>query len=368
MEKLLSYNNRKTAKNGYKEKKIMIIINEKVIVNKDTIKQKTCQSKFIDLCSGIGGFHFGLKNLKCVLACDINKWCRESYKTNFDINCREDIFELNSVELCDFDILCAGFPCQPFSSGGLKKGMKDDRSKVYDKILNIILEKQPGIVLLENVKNLLVMNKGVVIKNIVSDLEKINYNVSYSLLNTANFNLAQNRERVYIVSTNKNKYNIPFDFTKLKSINMRKNLKNVIDFSNKEYLEKDKYVLLSPDKFKTQKSGLIFCGYLKGNLRKKGALPNTEYLSRVHKQSNRIYHINGVNPTLNSSEGSGRYYIYDEIGVRKLTVDECFKIMGFPENYILHNKSNVNYGQIGNAVSPVLIENIYRELCSQDFI
>ena len=133
-------------------------------------------------------------------------------------------------------------------------------------------------------------------------------------------------------------------------------------------LNEDKYVLLNPDKLKTQKSGLIFCGYLKGNIRKNGALPNTEHLSRVHKQPNRIYHINGVNPTLSSSEGSGRYYIYDEIGVRKLTIDECFKIMGFPENYILHNKSNVNYSQIGNAVSPVLIENIYKELCSQDFI
>ena len=98
--------------------------------------------KFIDLCSGIGGFHFGLKKHNCVLACDINKWCRESYKTNFNIECKQDIFELNLDKLCDFDILCAGFPCQPFSSAGLKKGMKDDRSKVYDKIINIVLEKQ----------------------------------------------------------------------------------------------------------------------------------------------------------------------------------------------------------------------------------
>ena len=135
--------------------------------------------KFIDLCSGIGGFHFGLKKHECILACDINKFCRESYETNFNIKCKEDIFDLNVNELCNFDILCAGFPCQPFSSAGLKKAMKDDRSKVYDKILNIILEKQPKIVLLENVKNLLIINKGEVIKEIISDLEKLNYNVSY---------------------------------------------------------------------------------------------------------------------------------------------------------------------------------------------
>ena len=117
-----------------------------------------------------------------------------------------------------------------------------------------------------------------------------------------------------------------------------------------------------------QKNKKIFCGYLKGNLRKNGALPDTEHLSRVHKQPNRIYHINGVNPTLSSSEMSGRYYIYDGTGVRRLCINECFKIMGFPDNYKFHDKNNVNYHQIGNAVSPVLIENIYKELCSQHFI
>ena len=363
--------------------KKLIVKNEKVNEDTDTMEQQSNSKKikikkklkfidnklkFIDLCSGIGGFHFGLKKHKCILACDINKWCRESYETNFNIKCKEDIHELNINEICDFDILCAGFPCQPFSSAGLKKGMKDDRSKVYDRILKIVLEKQPKLVLLENVKNLLVMNKGEVIKKIVSDLEKLNYNVSYSLLNTANFGLAQNRERVYIVCTNKKKYDISFNFNNLENMNIRKNLKDIIDFNNKEYIEEDKYVLLDSNKIKTQKSGLIFCGYLKGNLRKNGALPNTEHLSRVHKQPNRIYHINGVNPTLSSSERSGRYYIYDGTGVRRLSVKECFKIMGFPDDYIFHNKNNVNYCQIGNAVSPVIINNIYKELCSQNFI
>ena len=360
-EKIKELNNKK-----------LIVENEEVYVNTETMKQLPIiidnKLKFIDLCSGIGGFHFGLKKHKCILACDINKYCRESYETNFNIKCKEDIFDLNVNELCNFDILCAGFPCQPFSSAGLKKGMKDDRSKVYDKILNIILEKQPKIVLLENVKNLLIINKGEVIKEIISDLEKLNYNVSFGLLNTANFGLAQNRERVYIICTNKNIYDISFDFNNLKNMNIRKNLKDIIDFNNKEYIEEDKYVLIESNKLNTQKSGLIFCGYLKGNLRKNGALPDTEHLSRVHKQPNRIYHINGVNPTLSSSEGSGRYYIYDGTGVRKLSVKECFKIMGFPDNYIFHNKNNINYCQIGNAVSPVIINYIYNELSSQKFI
>ena len=342
-------------------KKCEVKIKKKIVIGS--------KLNFIDLCSGIGGFHFGLKKHNCVLACDIDKFCRESYKTNFNIDCKEDIFDLDTKNLCNFDILCAGFPCQPFSSAGLKKGMEDERSKVYDKILEIVSEKQPGIILLENVKNLLVMNHGDVIKKIVSDLETLHYTVSYSLLNTSNFGLAQNRERVYIVCIHKTKCNnASFDFTRLQNTHIRQNLKDVIDLDSTDYIDQDKYVLLESNKCKTQKSGLIFCGYLKGNLRKNGALPNTEHLSRVHKQPNRIYHVNGVNPTLSSSESSGRYYIYDGTGVRRLTVSECFKIMGFPEEYILHNKPHINYCQIGNAVSPVIIKNIHDELCSQGII
>ena len=346
--------------------------NEKLIVEKekDTDNGMTeSELKFIDLCCGIGGFHIGLKGYQCVLACDINKHCRESYERNYGLKCEEDIFDIDIQNLKPFDILCAGFPCQPFSSAGLKNGMKDDRSKVYNQILNIVKHKTPSIVLLENVKNLLVMNKGEVIKKIVNDLKELNYSVSYSILTTARFGLAQNRERVYFVCVNKTKYpNSTFDFSKLESTNIKKTLRETISCGNKEYLPVDKYVLLDQERIKTQKSGLMFCGYLKGNLRKNGALPDTEHLSRVHKQPNRIYHIDGVNPTLSSSEGSGRYYIYDGTGVRNLNVDECFKIMGFPDYYKQHDKKHVNYCQIGNAVSPVIVESIKNELINQGFV
>jgi len=325
--------------------------------------------KFIDLCCGIGGFHLGLKNYECVFACDINKYCREIYETNYNIKCNGDIFNIKTEEIPPFNILCAGFPCQPFSSAGLKKGMDDNRSKIYDKILNIIEEKIPDIILLENVKNLVIMNNGKIIKNIIKDIENLNYLVSFEILNTSNFGLAQNRERVFIICINKKKYNnIKFDFYNLKNINIKKTLKESIDLKNKDYISEDKYILLEDTKIKKQKTGLIFCGYMKANFRKTGVLPNTEHLSRIHKQPNRIYHIDGINPTLSSSESSGRYYIYDGIGVRKLTIKECFIIMGFPENYILHNKQNINYNQIGNAVSPIIIDNISKELIKQGFI
>lgn len=208
--------------------------------------------KFIDLCSGIGGFHIGLKQHTCILACDINKNCRESYKRNYNIDCKKDIFDLHANDISDFHILCAGFPCQPFSSAGLKKGLDDNRSQVYDKILELVTAKKPNLVFLENVKNLLVMDDGNVIKKIINDFKSIGYNISYTILNTAHFGLAQNRERVFIVCVNKSVYgDKTFDFSNLKQINITKSLKDVIDTNNNTYIEEDKYVLLDTDKIKT---------------------------------------------------------------------------------------------------------------------
>ena len=322
---------------------------------------------FIDLCCGIGGFHKGLRKGKCVLACDINKECREIYAKNYKISPLSNIFDIKNKNIPDHNILCAGFPCQPFSSAGKQNGMDDIRFNVYYKILSIIKKKKPNIIMLENVKNIITINEGKVIRKIIKDLNDLHYNISYSTLNTSSFGLAQNRERVFIIGIYKKYKNKTFNFQQLKSINNKKILKDICDLSNKNYIERNKYVLLQDEKIKIQPSGLIFCGYIKGNIRIAGVKPNTEHLSRVHKQPNRIYHINGVHPTLSSSESSGRYYIYDGIGVRKLSVQECYKIMGF-KKFICHEKSTICYKQAGNAVSPKIIKYIRKELIKQDII
>jgi len=127
----------------------------KDLENIDNIKQNIT---FIDLCCGIGGFHYGLSPFTCVLSCDINKECRISYNKNYNIEPYADIFDINCKNIPEHNILCAGFPCQPYSTAGLKKGLSDERSKVFDKILDIIKNKKPHIILLENVKNLLTIN------------------------------------------------------------------------------------------------------------------------------------------------------------------------------------------------------------------
>jgi DNA (cytosine-5)-methyltransferase 1 len=323
--------------------------------------------KFIDLFCGIGGFHKGFIDLNCVFACDINEQCRKTYNDNYNINPNGDIFSVNTLDIPEHNILCAGFPCQPFSSAGKQQGLEDERSKVYDKLIEIINVKQPNIIILENVKNLTVINHGSVFKKIQEDLSNINYNISYSILNVSDFGLPQNRDRVFIVGINKLYQDLYFNFEYLKSVKLNKTLKDVIHLSNNKYIDKDKYTIIEDKHIVKQKSGLIFCGYLNGNIRINGALPNTEHLSRVHKQPNRIYHIDGVNPTLSSSESSGRYYIYDNIGVRTLTLDECYLIMGF-DNFNMNIKKNVCYNQIGNAVCPVIIKYIKDELIKQQFI
>uniref|UniRef100_A0A6C0LL19 DNA (cytosine-5-)-methyltransferase n=1 Tax=viral metagenome TaxID=1070528 RepID=A0A6C0LL19_9ZZZZ len=325
--------------------------------------------KYLDLCSGIGGFHFGLDELECVLACDLNKDCRETYYRNFNMTSLSDIHDIKPNNLPEYDILCAGFPCQSFSSAGLKKGWDDPRANVYVKIIEIIRETRPKIVLLENVKNLLTIDSGNVIQKIKQDFDELRYNMSYQVLNIKNFNIPQNRERVFMIAINKDYIDRIFDFTKLRR---KKATPTICDFleDNIEhlYLSEDSYKLLDDDIKKEQKSGLIFSGYLNANLRKKGAKENTEHLSRVHKQPNRIYHIDGVHPTLSSSEISGRYYIQDNIGIRKMTLNECYKIMGFPDTFIKHTKNNQAYRQIGNSVCPKIINSIQRELKRQGFI
>jgi DNA (cytosine-5)-methyltransferase 1 len=322
---------------------------------------------FIDLFCGIGGFHRGFIDYTCVFACDINEQCRKTYFENYNVKPEGDIFNVIVNNVPDHNILCSGFPCQPFSSAGKQKGLEDERSNVYNKLLEIINVKQPNIIIIENVKNLTIIDEGTVFQKIQDDLKNLDYNVSFSLLNVSNFGLSQNRERIFIIGINNKYQDRYFNFDYLNAIKINKPLKDTIDLSNNNYIDESKYVLIENKHIVKQKSGLIFCGYIKGNIRTKGALPNTEHLSRVHKQPNRIYHIDGVNPTLSSSEGSGRYYIYDNIGVRKLTLDECYSIMGF-DNFKKSITKNVCYHQIGNSVCPVIIQNIKDELIKQNFI
>ena len=168
---------------------------------------------FIDLFAGIGGIRMGVQNAggKCVFSSEINEKAAKVYEANFKESPLSDVTQIEAKSLPDFDLLCAGFPCQPFSISGKKKGFEDTRGALFFDICRIIDEKKPKVVLLENVKHLIHHNKGQTLKII---LQNLGYEVSFKLLNAKDFGVPQNRERIIIIASQKTAFN--FDLLILK--------------------------------------------------------------------------------------------------------------------------------------------------------
>ena len=324
--------------------------------------------KFIDLFCGIGGFRIGFEKngFECVLSADNNKNCQNVYSKNFKEQVHGDIKTINVNTLPKFDILTAGFPCQPFSISGHKKGFEDTRGTLFFDICKIIENKKPKVVVLENVKHFINHDKKRTLKTVIKSLENLGYNVVFKLLNAINFSLPQNRERVFIIASKKG----VFDFNLLKTKKSKK-LKDFLDTDkNFEYLENEEFTLIEKKYVKEQDSGLIFVGYRNKNGFKKGIRKGTKHLNRVHRQPNRIYSINGYHPTLPSQETAGRFFVFDEKKkkVRKLSIDECYRIMGFPKNFIKSDKPGERYKQIGNSVAVNVVDQIAKQILEQKLL
>ncbi len=315
---------------------------------------------FIDLFAGIGGFRIPMQEIKgkCVFTSEFNFHAQRTYEMNFGEIPFGDITKLDLNIVPKHDVLTAGFPCQPFSISGKMKGFEDTRGTLIYNVFQIIEMRKPKVVFLENVKHLVHHDKGNTLRTIIKDLELLGYKVSWKVLNASDFGVAQNRERLVIIGHQEEL----FDFTKLKT-KPKPILKDILDKDvDFEYLNETFTLIDDP---KVQDSGLIFIGYRNKTIRKAGVRPGTEHLSRVHKQPNRIYSTDGLHPALPSQESSGRFWIYDEGRVRKLTINECYKIMGFPEKFIKINNTAELYRQIGNSVCVPMIKEISKQIKAQ---
>ena len=177
---------------------------------------------FVDLFAGIGGFHTAMHSVggKCVFASELDRNARLSYEANYkDIEpnlfkknkkgeylyFNEDITEAIPNEIPNFDICCGGFPCQPFSVAGLRRGFEDTRGTLFFNIVNIVKEKinagyPPRVLFLENVRGLKNHDKGKTLKVILATLEELGYGYSYEVLNAKYFGVPQNRERLFIIA------------------------------------------------------------------------------------------------------------------------------------------------------------------------
>ena len=316
-------------------------------------KFKSKQYKYIDLFAGTGAFSHCLckAGFECVLANDMEKTSQQSYNCNFPNHnfVLQDLNDISTEEIPNHDIICGGFPCQPFSIAGKKLGFNDKRSNVFFKILEIIDYHNPKIVILENVKNLTTHDSGETFNKITNLLKDRGYNIKYKILDTSKITVVpQHRERIYIICFKDenicNKFN--FNFPHVNNLPITSFLETNVD---------DSYYY--DERFQVYDS-------IKNNV-EKHVENNTVYQYRRH-----YVRENKSNccPTLTANMGSGGHnvpLIRDDIGIRKLTPRECFNLQGFDPNYILPNISNSKlYKLAGNAVSVPVVQLIIDKIIS----
>ena len=308
-------------------------------------------NKFIDLFCGIGGFRVALekRGLECVFSSDIDPYAQEAYKRNFGEKPSGDITVISEKKIPKHDILCAGFPCQSFSISGKHGGVSDPRGRLFYEIQRIAEYHKPSILLLENVKNILSIDNGNVIKTIERKLNESGYDLYRHILNSSYFGIPQARERVYFVGLRK-------DLKESKKSALaytppKENLKKIFleDILEKEV---DKEFMVSRDDIQITKKESDLDYKLK---------PIRIGIVNKGGQGERIYSPKGHAIT-QSAYGGGvgaRTGLYKtEQGIRRLTITECKAVMGFPRKYYVSNGLQ-GYQQLGNAVVPEMIGHVY---------
>ncbi len=309
--------------------------------------------KFIDLFAGIGGFRLAMQNVggKCVFTSEWNKDAKKTYRENFGEIPFGDITSdrIKNYIPKDFEVLCAGFPCQAFSIAGLQKGFSDTRGTLFFDIEQIVEKHRPKVVFLENVKNLVSHDGGNTFKIIIEILEKkLGYKVYFKVLNSMiHANVPQNRERIFIVAFDPLQVK---NYGKFKFPNKLKLTKNIHDF-----LEQGK----QDNKYYYSKTHPYY-PELERNITKKDTVYQWR---RVYVRENK----SNVCPTLTANMGAGGHnvpLIKDDFGIRKLTPKECFAFQGYPmDKYILPPVADSKlYMQAGNSVTAPLIEKISEEI------
>lgn len=288
---------------------------------------------FIDLFAGIGGIRMGFEEAggECVFTSEWDEPAQKTYEANFGEMPYGDITKINPKEIPDFDILLAGFPCQPFSMAGLKKGFEDTRGTLFFDIMRIVEHHKPPVVFLENVRNLVSHDKGNTLKVITSTLGHLGYKVSYKLFNAKDFGVPQNRVRIYIVAF---RDNVDFVFPVEPKIKVK--LGDILEKRvDPKYTISDKlWAGHQRRKLEHKEKGNGF-GYSMFD-------ENAEYTSTISAR----YYKDGSEILI---EQKGK-------NPRKLTPREAARLQGFPDTFVLPNSDAQTYKQFGNSVAvPVII-------------
>lgn len=264
--------------------------------------------KFVDLCCGIGSFHYSFKPLgwECVMACDIDKAAKETYKANYGIEPLGDIIEINPMTIPAYDILCAGFPCQPFSQCGQHKGFEDKRGTLFFNIMKFVDHHKPKIIILENVQGLLKHDGGKTFEKIKSDIEAADYTFAYKVIKCSDYGLPQMRKRLFMIGVYNGRGTL--------------DINNILDFSS--YKKEITLSAFFGRKFEKTTAYTIRCG-------------------GRHSPIDDKHNWDGY-------KVDGQDY--------RLTIEDCLRLQGFDPNFKLYGKNSDQWKQLGNTIPTIFTE------------
>ena len=297
--------------------------------------------RYIDLFCGIGGFRVAVEQVakeldiavKCVLSSDIDEECQLAYESNFNEKPLGDITSIKPENVPDHDLLLAGFPCQPFSIIGHRKGFDATRGTLFFEIARILEKKHPKIFVLENVKLLAGHNNGKTLTRILNVLRDLGYHPDYHIFNALNFGLPQKRERIFIVGF---KDFCSFDWPKggLAMTPLHDILEKKVP---KEYYASD---------------------YIRNNRLKKNLTP-TEEVTIWHE--NKAGHVSAYPYSCALRAGASYNYLLVN-GERRLTPREMLRLQGFPDKFKIVCNYSQTRKQAGNSLPVPIAKAVIKNL------
>lgn len=326
--------------------------------------------RFIDLFAGIGGFRIAFEKhgQECVFTSEIDKYCQQVYEHNFGVIPSGDITKIEAKDIPDFDILAAGFPCQPFSYAGKLEGFNDEtRGTLFFDIVRIIKEKKPKMFLLENVKGLKSHDKGKTMDTILKTLKGLGYTTYWTILNSHDFGVPQVRERWYCVGFREK---IKFEFPT--GTNSNTVLRDIMNPDNDD-------PSLKLSEFELER---IRHHFASSDIRVQH--DNSKYAPNTKKGKYGVYSFQKSDGTLRFHIGDiaktqiqeAYYCCLDSLAPaiianrepklwdleRRLSVDECRKLQGFPD-WFEFNVSNMQAKkQLGNSIAIPVVDAIVRNM------
>jgi DNA (cytosine-5)-methyltransferase 1 len=322
---------------------------------------------FSDFCAGIGGFRIALESagLACTYTAESDGDALRTYNHNFkEVNTLTDITKVDAKRLPNFDVMCAGFPCQPFSIAGKRLGLSDERSGVLPKLIEIIKRKKPKIIILENVKNFGSFGGGSLLEATKSSISKHGYNVFHAVLDASRFGVPQIRKRLFIVAIQKkfgieyfsfpkgSDRTIPFRQVIVKgddSIPVTKKWDEYIDYYTGEKKLGD--LSFTPPKTRTSLE------------RKDKNIKLTDCIFQMRSSGIRALSIDKPLPTLavSISGGGAMIPVYSKER-RHLSLLEMKRLMGFNDNFEFPVSRTSAIKQLANAVCPPVVAALIFEL------